>query len=537
MGAFDPFPGNAARAARRAPMQAAVATASPHATAAAVQMLRSGGNAIDAAVAAAWALSVCEPSASGLGGQAVLMVRLADGTVRVIDGHSHAPGSASLSSIDKRAQRQGFRASTVPSMAATLDYAQRKYGVLTRERILAPALRLAEEGFAITLLQHRQTVWVSERLRASAGGNLFLHNGIAPAAGSVLRQPALAATLRRLATAGIDDFYHGGIARQIATGMRAHGGLITGQDLAQLALPVERAPLAIEYRGHCVLSVPPPGGGVQLLVALKILEQLPATPDAVSADAWRERLAQAVYLALRQRERHPLASQPSATDDGNLWLSDAHARQLIAEHANAGAHASRAGPAAEEEGDTSHLTVCDQDGNVVALTQSIQSLFGAKVADPALGFLYNNYLCTCPRKPHPQCLGPRAMPRSNVAPTLVLRLDNTPLLAAGAAGSRRILSSILQTVSGVLDRGQEVDAAIGAPRVHALASGKLWIERPAASAPLLASLRQRFSEVIVKPALSYRMGAVQALQFVADGRTLSAADPRRDGLGTSLPLN
>jgi gamma-glutamyltranspeptidase / glutathione hydrolase len=540
MGAPHPLPGNerriavASRSRPPGPNQAAVATAFPEATAAAAEILRSGGNAIDAAVAAAWALSVCEPSASGLGGQTVLMVRLTDGTVRVIDGHSHAPAAASLATIDKEAQRHGYRACAVPSTAATLDYAHRKYGVLARASILAPAIRLAEEGFALTSLQHRQTGWVSEQLRATAAGGLFLREGIAPAPGSVLRQPALAATLRRLAKAGIEDFYCGGIARQIAAGMRVNGGLITEQDLAELSLPVEREPVAINYRGYRVLSVPPPGGGVQLLLALKILEQLPATPGEASEDEWREGIAQAVYLAFRSRERHPLAPESFTAAIGRLLLSDTNARELIAERENEGPPASLALPSAEEAGDTTHLTVCDRQGNVAALTQSIQSLFGAKVADPALGFLYNNYLRTCPRRPHPQGLCARAVPRSNAAPTLALRDDHMPVLTAGAAGSRRIVSSVLQTVSGVLDRGLDVAAAVSAPRVHALIGGKVWIERPAASAPLLARLRRRFGAVIVKTALSYRMGAVQGLQFAADGSALSAADPRRDGLSVRL---
>jgi gamma-glutamyltranspeptidase/glutathione hydrolase len=166
------------------------------------------------------------------------------------------------------------------------------------------------------------------------------------------------------------------------------------------------------------------------------------------------------------------------------------------------------------------------------LTQSIQSLFGAKVAHRDLGFVYNNYLCTCPRYPHPYALGPRCRPRSNAAPTLVLPADrgtDRQLLALGAAGSRRIISALLQVISGVVDRGLDIAEAVSAPRVHGLVGRKVWIERPAASGALLARLRARRREPIIKSRLNFAMGSVQALQFLPDASVRGAADPRRDG--------
>src|SRR5215813_552272 len=154
----------------------AVVTAFPLATEAGLEILRGGGNAMDAAAAAAWALSVCEPSASGLGGQTVLLVHQAGGPTRAIDGHSRAPAAASPDTITAREQRRGHRSCTIPSTPATLDWSQRKYGVLSREQVMAPAIRIATEGYRITRLQHRQTSWVAGHLRATgAAGELFLH--------------------------------------------------------------------------------------------------------------------------------------------------------------------------------------------------------------------------------------------------------------------------------------------------------------------------------------------------------------------------
>jgi gamma-glutamyltranspeptidase / glutathione hydrolase len=518
---------------RQRRQSAAVATAFPVATEAGVEILRAGGNAIDAAVAAAWTLCVCEPSASGLGGHTLLLVHLADGLTRVVDGHSYAPAAASPSTISMRQQRRGYRSCTIPRTPATLDWVQRTYGVLDRERVMAPAIRAATDGYAITPLQHRQVRWVGEYLRESGAAELFLADGVPPAIGSSFRQPALAATLRRLADCGIDDFYRGGIARRIASDMACHGGLMTLEDLASCAPPTEAEPIATDYGDHRVLTVPPPGGGMQLLLALDILGQLRPSPYVSAADGWREAVALTTSAVFREREGRalPVAGSIAPGDDPPSRAS--RAQQIAREIAQSARPPVPHCDLVEEPGDTTHLSVADCDGNIVMLTQSIQSVFGAKVANRELGFLYNNYLCTCPRAAaHPNALSASCRPRSNAAPTLVLRRDAAaarPVLALGAAGSRRIISSILQAVSGVVDHGLDIAAAIAAPRVHGLLGDKVWIERPAASDTLLERLRARGRRPIVKSRHDYAMGSVQALQFLADGRVCGAADPRRDG--------
>lgn len=516
-------------------MDAAAATAFPQATEAALALLRMGGNAMDAAVAAAWALSVCEPSGSGLGGQTVILAHFADGAVRVIDGHSSAPAAVSPASVTKQQQRSGHRSCTAPSTPATLDYAQRKYGRLPRALVLAPAVRLAEQGYEITPLQQRQAGWVRQHLnQCPAARRIFLRDGSLRTAGEVFRQPELAATLRRMID-GVEDFYHGSMAEQIARDMRLHGGLLTETDLAALALPVEREPIFIEYRGHRVASVPPPGGGAQLLLALKLLERLTPTGFGSQEDHWRQGMALAVSAVFRERELHPLRIGATTAEFATRF-GEERVGQLAGELLSGRGRDDRCG-AAEEPGDTTHVTVSDSEGNVVALTQSIQSLFGAKVANPDLGFLYNNYLRTCPRYPHSYQLGSGCMPRSNASPTIVFRDGSNggaPLLALGAAGSRRIVSAVLQVISSVIDRKQTVNDGVAGPRIHALMSGKVWIEQGAATETLLGSLANRFSEISIKRRNDYKMGAVQALQFLPDGGTLAAADPRREGSAATI---
>jgi gamma-glutamyltranspeptidase / glutathione hydrolase len=515
----------------RRPSPPGISTAFPLATQAGIQILEEGGNAIDAAVAAAWALSVCEPSASGLGGQATLLVRDADGRTRVIDGHSHGPRLASEQNISPEQQQRGPRSCTIPSAPATLQFAHRKYGRLGWRRVLAPAISIAERGFCVTALLRKQIGWVRRWLQEDrAASAIFLRDGEAPRVGHVLCQPQLARTLRRIADEGADDFYRGRLAGEIAAGMRESGGLIDEEDLAGFAGPVQRSPISVRFRGLEVVSVPPPGGGVQLLLALKLLEQLLPSPAGASVEDWYGAVALSIYGAFQAREvsaarpgrRHPPLVADLLGEERVAMLAEALRRGLP-----------QCTPAREQPGDTTHLTVADDEGNVVALTQSIQSVFGAKVVHEKLGFLYNNYLRTCPRHAHPSRLGPNCLSRSNAAPVLVLQ-DGRPVLALGSAGSRRITSSLLQVISNVVDRGMDLAQAVEAPRVHALLDGAAWLESRIAEPRLLALLRGSFSKSVIKGPFSFAMGAVHALQFLP-GATLAAADPRRDGAGAVLP--
>jgi gamma-glutamyltranspeptidase/glutathione hydrolase len=428
-------------------------------------------------------------------------------------------------------------------MPATLACAQQRYGSLSREQVMEPAIRLAHDGYAITKLQRRQLSWCRRVLRESPPtAKLFLKNGRSFKAGEVFRQPELARTLRRIARHGSEDFYHGQIARAIARDMKEHGGLICEKDLADCKLPVERTPVSIDYRGYQIVTVPPPGGGLQILLGLKIIEQLISDAAPADAESWYETLARTTQAVFDERDRSPLHPRdltPSACD----WFAGTEHAREIAERIRLAVSAEPNGPELEEPGDTTHLCVADDRGNVVSLTQSIQSLFGAKVANPRLGFLYNNYLSTCPRRRHPYQLTGNCMPRSNAAPTLVLENVQSspdlpsvprPVLTLGAAGSRRITSAILQVITNVIDRGMSLEQAVAFPRVHGLKSRKLYIERPAATESLINRFKKNFRAIKIKSPHSYTMAAVQAIQFSNDGSLVGAADPRRDGAALGI---
>lgn len=508
----------------------AIATAFPDATSAAREALRSGGNAVDAAVAAAWALAVCEPSASGLGGQGIALVHFGEKTF-VLDGHSFAPCGVSEERITRSQQRAGYAACTIPSMPAMLDHLHARFGVLDRNVVMAPAIALATNGYRLTALQARQIKWSHATLRESGIADCFVRGDEPLKQDDVVRQPALACTLQHLAAAGVRDFYEGDVASAIAQDMRAHGGLVTARDLASYDGPFEVSPLEFEYRKYRVVTAGPPAGGLYLALALKILEQL-GDLDRCDPEMWFSTIAFATFASFLQRENAPLSGDQWGHVEAREHLSTAAAVRAInsAVRALDSTAADVRTSNAEEPGDTTHLTVADAHGNVVGLTLSIQSSFGAKVATPSLGFFYNNYLRTCPRTPHPQRLAPGCRPRSNAAPVMLFHgsTESAPWLSLGAAGSRRIVSSILQVISRVVDRAEPLTRAVAAPRIHALLNRHVWIERPAATQALMNRLDDRFCPVRVKPRHSYSMGAVHAL-LTRSGRLEAAADPRRDG--------
>lgn len=505
---------------------AAVSTSHPDATEAAVGVLRGGGGAVDAAVAAAWALAVCEPSGSGLGGHACLLVATPDGQVRAVDGPGRAPAAARRATITAAQQRRGVRATTVPTMPAVLGHAHARWGRLPWAQVLQPAIALAAEGFSMTAIESRRAGWVAAALRADPEtARTYLAGGRSPRPGAVLRLPALAATLRAIARHGADDLYQGALSQALVRDQERRGGLIGVGDLSSAASVREADALVATLSGGLRIATLPAPGGAFLLLALAVLDQL--VPDGGWTDPeWTLAAARATRAAQAARDGGDPNGDPSAALDPELVrrLAD-----RIRRTAPPWTRSRTRAPHTEEPADTTHLCVADSHGTTVSMTSSIQSLYGAKVACAELGFLYNNYLRTCTRSAGPYRLSSACRPRSNAAPTIALDRRG-PLLIAGSAGSRRITSSLVHVLSGVLDRGMSLSEAVAAPRSHLLAGGGLWIERPAWA---LLDPDQRESSVRARAPHDYAMGAVHALHR-APGGVAAAADPRRGGLTAVL---
>ena len=495
-----------------------IATAHYEATSAGREILEAGGNAIDGAVAAAFALGVCEPAASGLGGQTMMMIHVADAkNTFALDGSSRAPHRATVDTVSRAQSRRGYRASTVPSTPAVLDYALRHYGTMRLRQVLQPAIRLADEGVRTSTLQYHLARREAKKLRTGTGGLFFLKEGRPYAAGSVLRQPVLADTLRRLAKLGIKDFYQGETARLIEEDMINHDGLIRRDDLAQIPQPIERRPVSCRFDGARVLTFPPPGAGRTLVEMLHVFQELPDRLKQFDSPAGAVALAETIRQAFIDRDDRPF--------DPNFYPQVTKKRMLSTTYAKGVGR--RITESVEGQGETTHLSVMDHGGNAVALTQSIELVYGSGCAGSTLGFLYNNYLSAFEYEDisHPYYLRPNAAPWASVAPTIVFR-GQRPWLAIGSPGSERITSSILQVLVRLLT--QDPLSAVEAPRLHCSLRGKVSLEAERMSDDISAALEAHGFDVDRREEFSFYLGCVQLVMRERRG-FVGVADTRRDG--------
>lgn len=509
-----------------------VATQHFLATEAGVAMLEAGGNAIDAAVAAAFALGVCEPAASGLGGQTMLLVHAAEPRrTFALDGSSRAPHRVTPGLLSPKERVTGYRATTVPSTPAVLAYALTHHGTMELADVLAPAIRIAEEGHPITALQHALIRRDRKRLRSGPAAPLFLVGGRrTPPEGTPWRQPALARTLRRLAAHGVEDFYHGEIAHLIHEDMARNGGLLRDDDLAQVPWPIERRPVSCRHGNHRVLTFPPPGAGRTLVEMLNVLQNF--EPHRRDLDTPRGVLLLCEVIRQANIDRADRAHDPEfyAQIQERRMCSREYAAELakkIRRRIRARRRPPKVAPPPRSGGETTHLSVMDRTGNVVALTQSIERVFGAAVATPELGFLYNDYLSAFEHEDmrHPYHLRPNAVPWASVTPTIVFR-GRRPWLALGSPGSERIASSVVQVLLRM--ESHHPFEAVAAPRFHCSIDGKVSLEAERMRDDIPEVLARHGYEVDVRDPFSFYLGCVQLV--AREGKTfVGVADPRRDG--------
>ncbi len=497
-----------------------VSTAHWAASEAGAEILAEGGNAVDAAVAAAFALGVCEPAASGIGGQTMMLIHVGSRRRTVaLDGSSRAPNRAVPGLLTAHDRRRGYRATTVPTTPATLGWALKTYGSMKLRQVLQPAIRLARDGFIVSELLHRLTKRELSALRTHNAGSFFLKDGKRPfAEGERFRQPILAGTLERLATKGVRDFYRGEIARAIDSDMAASNGLVRKDDLAQLPWPVERRPVSGHFGPWRVMTMPPPGAGRTLIEILNVMQQLSWRRRSIDTPEGAVALAAILERALIDRKDRPF--------DPDFFWQAPDKRLMTEDYAKEVAKAVR--KRVKTAGETTHLSAMDAQGNAVALTQSIERVFGACVATPSLGFLYNNYMMAFEHEDisHPYYLRPNASPWASVAPTIV-SVGQKPWMAIGSPGSERIVSAVAQVMLR-LRLGQPPLEAVAAPRLHASLKGKVSFEAPRMRSDIARALERAGFTVDPREAYSFYLGCVQLVMRDGD-ELIGVADPRRDG--------
>lgn len=460
----------------------AAASDSEAAAKAAVSVLEAGGNAVDAAVAGAFALGAASPGNSGLGGQTWMVVHTAAGEDVAFLSPLRAPLRVSLSRARMARRDQvmtGPLAMTAPGSVATLARAHARFGRLAWPGLLAPAIAIAEAGSPVSEIDRLFLELYRDRIEASpALRPLYLTGAcdaeglaIPVAVGHVVVYPGLARTLRRLAEDGPDDFYRGAIAAEIAADLARQDAFLRAEDLARVPSSiVETAPLRGTYRGYDVLSAPGPAAGSVVLRALNILQRFPA--DVLASQAWvrSQVLVEAIRIAYADARGVGPEEEVAEGPGRSPWLGAAwgeeQARKIQLGKALGRESLPRRGPTyAFSDRDTTHLSVVDREGNAVSLTQSLGRTWGSTWVTPGLGFPYNAFLegYELEDQASPSFLRPNVGTRTSVAPTILLR-DGRAVLVLGAAGSTRIAAAIANVVVAFVDGRQGVAAAVAAPR-------------------------------------------------------------------------
>jgi len=485
-----------------------------------VQIMKAGGNAVDAAVAVGFALAVVHPQDGNLGGGGFMLIRMAGGTTHFIDYREKAPAAAtanmyldSQGNVIEDASAVGYKAIGVPGSVAGMVYAERKYGKLSLERVIAPAIKLAEDGFGLTAQDAKDLRDDKHLAQFPESRRIFQRDGNYYKAGDVFKQPDLARTLKRIA-ANPDDFYHGAMARELAVAMQKGGGLITANDLARYEVK-EREAMRGSYRGYDIISAPPPSsGGTALLEVLNILEgyDLPkfrgrTTPAVhLTLEAFRRAFFdRAEFMGDPDFSKIPVA-QLIDKRYGAAWresINPAHAsvskdlvRPAIFSQLEQYADAHFPPSAVAETNHTTHYSVVDPEGTAVATTTTLNDTFGSRVTAEGLGFLMNDEMDDFAAKagvPNmygliqgpANAVGPGKRPLSAMTPTIVLK-DGKLFLVLGSPGGPRIITTVANILMGVVDYGMNIQEAVDAQRFH-----QQWL-------PDFTYLEQGFSPDIVK---------------------------------------
>ncbi len=464
-----------------------------------VNIMQAGGNAVDAAVATGFALAVVHPPAGNIGGGGFMLIRMADGKTHFLDYREMAPAAATRDmyldaqgNVIPGASEIGYKAIGVPGSVAGMVYAEQKYGRLNLKQVMAPAIQLAREGYALTW-QEANDMHDRHLAEFPESHRIFQRNGDYYKQGEIFRQPDLARTLQRIADKP-NDFYHGALARELAAAMQKGGGLMTADDLAHYEVK-EREPVHGTYRGYEVISAPPPSsGGAVLIEMLNILEgydlgkmgDRSAQSMHYTIEAFRRaffdraefmgdpdfakipvaQLIDKKYAAAWQQTIDPEHATPSKDLKRPAIFTELE--QYAAEHPPA--------QAPPESNHTTHYSVMDADGNAVAVTTTINDWFGSRVTADGLGFLLNDEMDDFSSKPgvpnsdgliqsSTNAIGPGKRPLSSMTPTIVVR-DGKTVMVLGSPGSSKIITTVANVLMGVVDYGMNIQEAVNAPRFH-----------------------------------------------------------------------
>ncbi len=514
-----------------------ISSASREASLVGARILKEGGNAIDAAVATGFALAVTYPGAGNIGGGGFMVIRMADGRTTTIDYRERAPGASkrdmfldSAGNFLPDRSQLGALAAGVPGSPAGLLMALEKYGTMSRAALLAPAIELAEQGFRLDpRLVDDIMVKREEFLRFPSSAKIFADT-TKIRGGTIFRQPDLAATLRRIADSGAAGFYGGTTADLIVKEMERSGGIISKQDLLDYRA-VERPPVTGGYRGHTIISMPPPSsGGVLLIQMLNMMEERKIGGMEYGSPQHVHLLAEVMKRAYADRAEY--LGDPDFVEIPTARLTDrAYARQrasTIGDTATPSSSISHgdAHRFDRESTETTHYSVVDRDGNCVSITTTLNGSFGSKLVVDGAGFLLNNEMDDFSAKPNtPNLYGlvggeanailPGKRMLSSMTPTIVIK-DGEPVMVVGTPGGSTIITTVLQVISNRIDYGMDLVGAVTARRVHhQWLPDSLYWEGGALAPGTIDSLQARGHHLLPRTGTS---GRVDAITIERDGK-------------------
>lgn len=553
-------PGASILAASREPVRAQngmVASTSEIASRVGVDVLRKGGNAVDAAVAVGLALAVTWPSAGNLGGGGFLLLRKADGAVEAIDYRERAPLAATRDmylgpdgKVVPNLSTEGHKAVGVPGTVAGLALAHQRHGKLAWGELVAPAQQLAAEGFPVNyhLARSLASRSTTEKMSVSSESRrIFQRDGRHYTVGETFVQPELAAVLGRIRVSP-RDFYEGETARLLAEDMKANGGIITLEDLKTYE-PTVRTPLRGTYRGHEIITMPPPSsGGIALLEMLNMLEAYDLAAMGWGSAQHVHTMVEAMRRAFADRASFlgdtDFVKVPVAVLTSRAYADDRR-RSIDPNRASSSRSVGAGNPAAYESPDTTHFTIVDREGNVVSNTYTLNDSYGAGVTARGTGILLNNEMDDFTSKVgvpndyglmqgEANAIAPKKRPLSSMTPTIVLR-DGKPFFAVGSPGGPTIINTVLQVILNVIDFKMDIQEAIDAGRFHhQWMPDTIYWERAGLNPDTRAILQRMGHRFRPIPGSSRTIagdiGDAHGVMIGADGTLMGAADPRLGGV-------
>lgn len=536
--------GNRVTTGRDATSTKAMATASKYEVSqVGAEIMSKGGNAVDAAVAMGFALGVCEPFTSGLGGGGLATIHTAEGENFFIDFREVAPAAATLdlyvdaSGENNGNTKEGGLASGVPGEVAGLLYLLEHHGTMSREEVMEPAIRIANEGFTVSAYCANAISDAYEKTQKFPEmSKVYLdENGLPWEEGSVITNPDLGKALQLIADQGADVFYKGEIGEAMVATLAKYDGVMTMEDLAGYEVH-ELEPVTGDYRGYTVISSPPPSsGGTHLIEILNILENFDMASMEVNSAEYVHLFAETFKLAFADRAKYMADTNFVTVPLGGLTsqaYADKRAQDIDLNVAME--QAAPDDPSPYEHTDTTHFSVADVNGNCVAITKTINYYFGSGVMVDGYGFMMNNQMDDFSTDSESvNKIEPGKKPLSSMSPTVVLKPDGSPFLVLGTPGGSRIFSGVAEVISRVIDSKMDLHTAISVPKIWNCSNkNNLQYENPLKGYEQYALTDETIAKLTemghgeLKTAAS---GAFQCIMFMDDGTLYGTADPRQDG--------